>query len=383
MRVKYSGFLSSSFQRVLLDVLNSPGLTWFPSPDGSSITRSALTAGVASVIFHGSDLVRAGDGSVSGTVREFELSSAGGGSVDATGNNMNADLAQLVAAAGAVTNGFGSPEYIDFLDVLMRPNNRIIGTSHRDVLESGPGNDTLAGRAGNDVFVLHPDAASPAAAAAGPAPIADVVRGGAGAHDVLLIEHPDGAPTTSMNGGRKYLIQLGDGFVLDLDDSNQPVAMIFGIEDVRGSRANESIIGDEAGNRVYGGGGGDYVDGRGGNDRLFGGAGPDRLVGGRGADYLKGGTGADTLEGGVGRDTMIGGSGHDVFHFNAGILVDYQGHDTITDFDALEDKIRIIGGDPVDIQVSLSNGNTVIDYGNGVVTLMGVQLMESDITFIF
>ncbi len=386
MRVKYSGFLSSSYQRVMLQALNDPDLTWFPSIDGSSITRSALLFGATSIVFEDSNLAQAGNGSVSGTVTGFTFSNVGDPTVDATGTNMHIDLAQLTAAAEAVTGGFGSAEYINFLDVLMAPNNRIIGTAHRDVLESGPGNDTLAGRGGNDVFVFHPDFGSPAAAAAAAAPTVkvDVIKGGYGVRDILLIEHPDGAPHTDSLGLQKYSIFIGaKGVINDNDNLAQAIAKLDGIEDVRGSRAGESIYGSSVGNRLWGAGGDDEIFGRGGDDHLFGGRGFDQMSGGAGRDVLNGGPGRDILDGGVGNDTLTGGRGPDLFYFDTRPNAHYQGHDTIADFDAAHDRVHLFGAVHADIQVSVSNGNTVIDYGNGIITLTGVQLAESDITFLF
>jgi Ca2+-binding RTX toxin-like protein len=53
------------------------------------------------------------------------------------------------------------------------------------------------------------------------------------------------------------------------------------------------------------------------NNVIRGGIGADTLVGGAGSDFLSGGAGADRLEGGQGNDTLDGGTGNDVFVFTA------------------------------------------------------------------
>jgi len=380
MRAQHFDFISSSFQRVMLEALIDPSLVWFPSPDGSAITRGGLTGGVTQIIFHGSNLAVAGDGSVSGNIRGFDMSNLGDVSADVTGINMNVDLAQLAAAADAVANGFRSPEYLDYLDVLAAPTNRNIGTSGRDVLESGPGHDILRGRGGNDVLIFNLD--GPAAAGANPDDVLpDIFRGGGGHRDLLIIEQYDvtAADRVSVNLSSGTLNYYPNGDVQAI-----ALAELHSIENVRGSSANEQMVGSDDNNWLWGGGGDDKLSGGIGDDHLFGGTGKDRLFGGVGADTLSGGPGRDLLNGGPGSDELTGGGGPDIFEFRAELLfVAYQGSDTITDFDADEDKIRLDGGNSDGVLVSTSNGNTVIDYGNGTITLQGVELNFDDIMFLY
>lgn len=85
----------------------------------------------------------------------------------------------------------------------------------------------------------------------------------------------------------------------------------------------------------------DYLTGGYQNDRLVGKDGGDALYGESGNDKLEGGKGDDYLVGGYGNDVLIGGAGADTFAF----YDFYEGVDTITDFNAVQDTIQVsLGG---------------------------------------
>lgn len=58
-----------------------------------------------------------------------------------------------------------------------------------------------------------------------------------------------------------------------------------------------------------------------------------------GADYIYGGAGNDFIFGGAGNDYLSGGSGADTFRFT--LASDSEGHDVISDFSTLLDKISL------------------------------------------
>jgi Ca2+-binding RTX toxin-like protein len=75
-----------------------------------------------------------------------------------------------------------------------------------------------------------------------------------------------------------------------------------------------------------------------GSDTLIGNSGRSTNLNGLGGhDTLVGGSKGDVLEGGLGRDTLTGGLGSDLFRYRSPT----EGGDTITDFDAAADAIRI------------------------------------------
>src|SRR5690606_14482457 len=80
--------------------------------------------------------------------------------------------------------------------------------------------------------------------------------------------------------------------------------ILEGIENLVGSKFNDSLIGDANTNMLTGGDGDDYLDGQAGDDVLLGGDGDDRIRGGAGDDLIVGGAGADQLDGGDGVDTL-------------------------------------------------------------------------------
>lgn len=78
-----------------------------------------------------------------------------------------------------------------------------------------------------------------------------------------------------------------------------------------GGRGDDSLLGGDDDDLLIGGDGSDHLDGDKGKDRLEGGIGDDHLSGGENEDTLIGGDGADTLLGDEGKDTLLGGAGND------------------------------------------------------------------------
>lgn len=114
-----------------------------------------------------------------------------------------------------------------------------------------------------------------------------------------------------------------------------------------GGLGNDRLLGGEKDDILDGGDGNDWLSGGAGNDTILGGVGNDVLKGGLGEDSLDGGIGDDWLSGGEGDDILTGGAGKDVFQFGVGSWRDAVnfsaqiGHDTITDFNAAEDRIDL------------------------------------------
>jgi len=134
------------------------------------------------------------------------------------------------------------------------------------------------------------------------------------------------------------------------------------------------------GDDVLGGGSGkDFVTGGDGEDVLFGASGDDYMSGGLGSDQVFGGAGDDTVRGGEGdaSDTLYGGEGDDYYYFDADF-----GDDFIGGFDAIDsDKIDLfqlgLSGFE-DLTITQSDTDTVVDTGQGTITLWNVA--ASDIT---
>ena len=99
-----------------------------------------------------------------------------------------------------------------------------------------------------------------------------------------------------------------------------------------------------------------------GNDSLVGYQGNDTLIGGAGNDSLIGGAGKDTINGGKDNDTLTGGDCADVF-----ICAKSTGKDTITDYTAGEDKIKITSGKIS--KATVSGKNVIFTVGSGTITV--------------
>ena len=126
--------------------------------------------------------------------------------------------------------------------------------------------------------------------------------------------------------------------------------ILANVEDLEGSRFNDTLLGNAADNRFSGGAGADSIDGRDGTDTvsyassqaavridLIAGTGTggdaegdvlraiENVVGSSNADWIKGTDGGSTLEGGAGADTLVAGAGADSLAGGTGIdVADYS-----------------------------------------------------------
>lgn len=149
------------------------------------------------------------------------------------------------------------------------------GTTHADVIVTGPGDDVIGGRGGNDRICSGGGD--------------DRILGGPGSDRIDV-------------GAGDDLVESGNGS--DRVDGGQ------GRDTLTGERGNDVLFGDPGSH--------DFVNGGLGDDTVYGGAGDyDQLVGGVGNDKLHGGLGdGDVLRGDHGRDLFDGGSGaHDTASF--------------------------------------------------------------------
>jgi Ca2+-binding RTX toxin-like protein len=239
----------------------------------------------------------------------------------------------------------------------------------------------------------------------------DVLRGAAG-DDMLT--GMDGADT--LDGGAGIdTVAYGDGGTVAVDLStgrgsggNALGDTYYGIENVSGSPAGDTLVGNAGANVLLGWNGNDVLRGGAGLDRLDGGAGTDTasyysgttgvlvslasglgsggeaqgdilsgvenlsgsqghdsLYGNAGANVLQGWNGNDSLIGRAGKDTLTGGAGADRFSFTArGDSVVGASADQITDFSRAQ-------GDKIDL--SLIDANTSAS-GNQAFTFIGNSL---------
>ena len=155
---------------------------------------------------------------------------------------------------------------------------------------------------------------------------------------------------------------------------------------LRGKGHEDYLYGGLGDDTLYGGRGNDVLFGgdqtpRGGpdgDDTLYGGKGNDILLGDGGDDTLYGGKGNDVLWGNKGDDLLRGGLGNDRFSFRKG-----DGNDIIRDFED-GDKIYMSGVNKVTLTDNADgNGNTVVTYDGGTITVLDVTAAALADDFLF
>jgi Ca2+-binding RTX toxin-like protein len=203
-------------------------------------------------------------------------------------------------------------------------SDKLIGGDRVDALVGEAGNDTLSGGGGNDG--LFGGAAN------------DTFNGGAGIDDLASYFFAPSGVQADLAAGTA----TGEG-----------TDTLTGIEDLEGSRFDDTLTGDPNWNFFYPGGGNDtvvgggdardrvdfsfspsavvvdltagtatgegtdtltgigQVAGSGHDDTITGDANPNSLFGGPGNDTISGAAGDDTLDGGAGTDTLDGSIGTD------------------------------------------------------------------------
>ncbi|MFC2966560.1 hypothetical protein [Acidimangrovimonas pyrenivorans] len=270
-------------------------------------------------------------------------------------------------------------------------NDTIIGADGHDTINGGANADRIYGGTGDDQLVGDLGY--------------DTIWGGLGDDTIYGGDHGDwlrggdGADALFGGGGIDWADYRGaaTGVTVAMLAPNINTGEATGdtlvkVENIRGTDFDDDLRGDSvrnvlmglAGNdKLVGNDGNDLLQGNAGADALYGGKHADRLEGGLGADHLYGNLGADVLVGGAGNDVMDGGLGIDTFVFFAGTG---NGADTIENFVAVDDTIRIFLGtlDPSSVSVTNDGTDTTITYGAGganTILLDNVALLAGDITF--
>jgi len=205
-------------------------------------------------------------------------------------------------------------------------DDRLIGSSKANHMNSGGGDDLVSGRAGRDVF------------------------NGASGDDVLI--GGKGFDTAVFFGGMDAIVDLS---VAKRQDTGSGMDRLSGIECVYSGSGNDELSGNASGNGLYSGDGADLLSGRSGNDSL------------------KGGDGDDTLWGGVGRDLLVGGSGLDQFVFGS-----RSGSDVVADFEVGIDRMAFTDGvaNFAALRLMIVEGGVEILFTGGAITILGLTLSD-------
>lgn len=206
-----------------------------------------------------------------------------------------------------------------------RGNDRIKGGEGDDTIHAGKGNDYVTGgergpNGGNDLIFGE---------------LGDDTLGGRGGDDTIY-----GGKNDDCIGGHE-----GNDFLLG-DRGNDSVYGGEGDDTIRGGKGNDIVHGGEDNDLLFGDRGSDTVRGGKGDDTIYGGKDDDSITGDAGDDILSGDKGNDTIVIGWGNNLASGGEGADVFEISVSSVGQVNniadlGIDTITDFTAFEDVIKL------------------------------------------
>jgi Ca2+-binding RTX toxin-like protein len=216
-------------------------------------------------------------------------------------------------------------------------NDMLVGGADFDIISGGAGDDTIDGGAGSDKMAGQ-DGNDTFLGGAG----ADYMDGGAG---VDTVDYGASAGPVIVN------LNTGTGSGADAAGDT-----LVSIENLVGSRYNDTLLGNASDNR---------------------------LAGGAGNDRLSGGDGADVLFGGGGNDQLTGGQHNDTFFFVTSYYSYVSNDDVITDFqvgvDVLEFRNGGWGGvDSLDdLTFTQSGADTVIEFNHAdSLTLRNVDMQQ-------
>jgi Ca2+-binding RTX toxin-like protein len=276
------------------------------------------------------NILRAGNGN------DVLVGSGGGDVMDGGNDTDTADYSNSNAAVKvSLVTGLGQGGFAEG-DVLVSIEN-LTGSKFDDVLTGDAKNNVLNGGDGQDVLI----------GGAG----SDVLNGGAGI-DTADFSTVTGCVTVNLTIG------TATGCGPDIDK-------LIAIENVIGTKYNDTITGDLNANSLFGGDGKDHFYGSGGGDKFFGGAGKDWIdyrystiavtvnlnIGVGSGGQAQGDTyvGIENMRGSAGNDTLIGDDAANVIYAGAG-------------------SDRISGGGGNDM-IYTAGGYDIVDGGDGIDTL--------------
>lgn len=221
--------------------------------------------------------------------------------------------------------------------------DELTGDAQANVLDGGLGFDVFAGNAGNDTII-----------------------GGGGQRYADMVDY---GQETGTQGVDLVFQAFTPGVSVHIrgTDTHGNTDLLFGINQIVGSRFNDNIQGNDEDNALSGNRGNDFLNGLNGDDELFGDDGNDTLLGFFGNDILDGGTGSNTMRGEDGNDV--------IFSSSAAFVGEPTGFDNIfggsgTDglnLTSYETGITVVGGAQV-----FFGGNQVAQF-EGIEYLVGSQ----------
>ena len=215
-------------------------------------------------------------------------------------------------------------------------DDTIVGDERANEISGLGGDDVIDGAGGDDLLSGGPGH--------------DMLNGGPGIDTVTYADATAGVDVDLGAGTASGDESVGEDTLPD-------------VENVIGSEYDDTIIGDEQANEITGLGGDDLVLGGTGDDVIDGGDGDDHLIGNQGDDVYRAGGGSDQLTGNAGDDTYVFGA--------------TDGSNTVTGFKAGDDTV-VIEDDAIVEAFSVDENSLTIDQDGGaaVITVDGVDDFE-------
>ena len=339
--------------------------------------NSLLTIGTGSERFQ--QYIRSGNDVVNGSIYDDNLMGSDGVDTINGGSGSDTISYRYYNSAITVNLGLGSATPFSGTTTLISIEN-VEGSRYADNLIGSNGANTFQGFAGNDVIdgkggvdtAIYRDASS--------AVIVDLTAGtatgGAGSDTLISIENVVGSrfndTLTGSSANNTFDGFLGDDIIdgrggfdtVDYSLAVRAVNVNLTTGVVSGGAGADTLTSIEAARgSVFA----DAITGNSGANRLLGNEGNDTLRGGSGNDILDGGSGNDRLDGGSGNDRLIGGSGNDRLLGGLGndTLTGGSGRDTFVFNTALNASTN------VDRIIDFSVADDTIWLENSVMTALG------------
>ena len=309
------------------------------SAGGTDLVQSYAGAHTLSAFVENGRVMATGSSNLTGNALDNIIFAGSGNNVLAGGAGIDrlsyayataAVKVSLATTTGQATVGSGTDTVSGFENLTgSRFADTLTGTSGANVIDGGAGNDTMRGGRGDDTYVVSDSGDSIVEALdAG----TDSVLSSAAAHTLAAnVENgrimANGAANLTGNGLDNLIFAGAGNNVIDGAAGVDRASYLYA-----GSAVTVSLAVPNA--QATGGSGSDTLVGI---EDVSGSRFDDTLTGNGGANKLIGEAGNDTMNGGAGADTMTGGAGNDTFRIDA----DRAATDRITDFTAGSDRLEL------------------------------------------
>ena len=329
-------------------------------PPGSQFYQAA--AGTTVVTGGGSDTVSATAGQVTVLGTAGALTFVGGtGASSVTGGTGSATIFGG-AGGGGYGGGAGGPNILVSQGAAGANTTLVGGASGDRIFGSAAGNDLLVAAVGRESILGGGGSTT--------------IDGGASAAGVIFA---GSGPTTVDGGAAGGDTIVGGSGAMDVVANGDAVFGTSGALNVTGSTSrSDSIVGGAGALNVTGRGGNMLVVAATSTSSIATGSGASLIVASAGATSVTGGAGSLEMLLGAGTATVTEGAGAAVFDVVKGAA---GGTDVINGYKTGTDRIALFGYAPGDLQVTSSNGSSLISLTDGTrIQIVGVTDLGGSIS---